>query len=136
MLGNEYKLRVYYKMQNVSFLLSVVQENKAMSPAWGWEQKFRLRSGLIGTGSQPPAGGCSLGRLPPALYPQAACSLGGKKRVVKYIYTPTNKALLSPPSQDPKPWSGYPNHLSPHLPHLLVTPSHLATHVCFLYYKA
>lgn len=72
-------------MQNVSFLLSMIQENKAMSPAWGWEQKSRLKTGLTDTGSQPQAGGCSLGQLPPALYLQAACSLGGKKRVVKYI---------------------------------------------------
>ena len=42
---NEYDLRVYYKLQNVCFLLSVIQENEAMSPVWGWEQNSGSRPG-------------------------------------------------------------------------------------------
>lgn len=51
-------------MQNVSFSLSMIQENEAISPGWSWRLKARLRSGPKSTGLQPLAHGHSQGKLP------------------------------------------------------------------------
>ena len=64
-------------LQNAKCLFLIVSDSRKRGhePCVGLGAKSRLKIWLIDTGSQPQAGGCSAGRLPPALYLQTACSL-------------------------------------------------------------
>ena len=43
LIFKKYNLRVYYKAQNISFPLPMIQYNKAKNPGWSWGLKASLK---------------------------------------------------------------------------------------------